>query len=94
MGLVEDVTGPLHLLLTDVILPGIDGRRLAASILRDRPEARVLFMSGYTDWPGEPPGVLDHGLELLEKPFTGLALLTKVRQLLGPAESGSTGRSG
>jgi two-component system, cell cycle sensor histidine kinase and response regulator CckA len=80
--LVEGLTGPLHLLLTDVVLPGMDGRRLAACILRDRPQAKVLFISGYADWPDEPSGFLADGLELLEKPFTGLALLTKVRQLL------------
>jgi signal transduction histidine kinase len=78
---------PLDLVLTDVILPGMNGRELATAAKRVRPQARVLFMSGYADWPGEIRGRLDDGstVELIEKPFTAGALLAKVRDVISAA---------
>jgi FixJ family two-component response regulator len=70
--------------LTDIILPGMNGRELATAAKRLRPQAHVLFMSGYADWPGEVRGLLDDGsrIELIEKPFTAAALLAKVRDAI------------
>jgi two-component system cell cycle sensor histidine kinase/response regulator CckA len=74
---------PVHLLLTDVVLPGMDGAQLATHVTRERPDARVLFMSGYARTLGSIEGGLDPSINLLEKPFTADALLTRTRELLG-----------
>jgi PAS domain S-box-containing protein len=80
--LLELYDAPIHLLLTDVGLPGMDGRELAARITLGRPDVHVLFMSGYA--PGLSAGLsaLDEQVHLLEKPFTALTLLTKTRESL------------
>jgi signal transduction histidine kinase/ActR/RegA family two-component response regulator len=80
--LLADSDAPIHLLLTDVILQGMDGRELAVRVTRDRPHVQVLFMSGYMDRMGTAEGFLEPDVQLLAKPFTAQALLTKTRQLL------------
>jgi len=75
--------GPLDLVLTDVVMPGLDGRKLADRLIRLRPELCVLFMSGYTDDAIAFHGVLEEGLEYLQKPFTPQGLAHRVRQVLG-----------
>jgi PAS domain S-box-containing protein len=74
--------GPIHLLLTDVIMPGISGRALASRLARARPDLRVLFMSGYSDEAIVHHGVLEEGVAFLQKPFSAAALTGKVRQVL------------
>jgi DNA-binding response OmpR family regulator len=81
--ILEGVATPIHLLLTDIVLPGMDGRELAAHLRRDRPGARVLFMSGYASGLSTSEGLLGPGMQLLEKPFTAHTLLTKIRHVLG-----------
>ena len=75
-------SGAIHLLLTDVIMPGLSGRELANRLADLRPEARVIFMSGYTDDAVTRHGVLEAGLAYLQKPFTPDALGQKVREVL------------
>ena len=77
--------GPIHLLLTDVIMPGINGRELADRLSSVRPETRVLYMSGYTENAIGHNGVLDPGTNLLQKPFSLPALKAKVREVLDTA---------
>jgi len=74
--------GSIHLLLTDVVLPGLSGRETAERICRERRETRVLFMSGY---PGETiahHGVLEAGISFLQKPFFPDRLVDKVKEVL------------
>ncbi|MEV0562567.1 PAS domain S-box protein [Dactylosporangium sp. NPDC050588] len=76
--------GPIHLLLSDVVMPGMLGRVLAERLRRQRPETRVLFMSGYAQPVLTSNGILDPGVHLVEKPFTGADLLAAVAGQLAP----------
>jgi len=85
----------IHLLLTDVVMPGFSGRQLAESLARYRPGMKVLFMSGYTADLIADHGVLNLHVTLLEKPFTQQSLLNKVRLVLDgglPAQTAVAGR--
>jgi len=74
--------GPIHLLLTDVVMPGINGRVLAERLAPSQPDMKILYMSGYTDSFIAGHGVLEAGSHLLHKPFTEETLTRKVRELL------------
>ena len=74
--------GPIHLLLTDVVLPGLSGRELAEQLKRMRPELKLLFMSGYLGDAVMPRGALDRGVALMQKPFTPETLARRVREVL------------
>ncbi|MGH9706015.1 MAG: PAS domain S-box protein [Candidatus Acidiferrales bacterium] len=74
--------GPVQLLMTDVVMPGISGRELADRIKRLRPEIKILYMSGYTDQAVVHHGILESDAILLQKPFTLAALASKLRELL------------
>lgn len=73
---------PIHLLVTDTIMPGMNGRELATRFLDRRPRARVLYISGYTDDVIAPHGVLDEKSEFLGKPFSATTFLRRVRDVL------------
>ena len=73
---------PIHLLLTDVVMPKLGGRDLARLMAALRPEVRVLYMSGYADGAISHQGVLGEGVVLLEKPFTADELARAVREAL------------
>jgi PAS domain S-box-containing protein len=74
--------GVIHLLLTDVIMPGMNGRELAQRISEIRPNVKILYMSGYTENVVGHNGTLDAGVRLLQKPFNLRDLKSKVREVL------------
>jgi two-component system, cell cycle sensor histidine kinase and response regulator CckA len=79
---VERESQPFDLLVTDVILPGLDGRTLATRLLEVQPTLKVLYCSGYTADVIAHHGVIDHGITFLAKPFTVDELARKVREVL------------
>jgi two-component system cell cycle sensor histidine kinase/response regulator CckA len=82
LSVLEQYRDQIHLLVTDVVLPKMGGRALAERVLAQRPDIRVLFMSGYSDDVVLQHRLTEHDVILLQKPFTADALATKVRQAL------------
>ncbi|MDO8479809.1 MAG: PAS domain S-box protein [Candidatus Rokubacteria bacterium] len=82
LGIAERHDGPIHLILTDVVMPHMSGPQLAKDIAPLRPGIKVLYMSGYTADAVAQHGILDPGLSLLQKPFLLHALARKVREVL------------
>ena len=80
--IAEAFAGPIHLLLTDVIMPAMSGRQLAERIQAKRPQTRIIYMTGYTDDMVVQHKVLEPGAKVLQKPFTRLDLAQKVRSTL------------
>jgi PAS domain S-box-containing protein len=74
--------GPIHLVLTDVLMPGIHGPELVKRLQSDRPDTRALYMSGHADDALLHHGIPEGGLAFLEKPFTRKELTHKVREIL------------
>jgi CheY-like chemotaxis protein len=74
--------GPVHLLVTDVVMPGDNGRAVADRLRQSRPGLRVLYVSGYTDDTVVHHGVQQAGVEFLQKPFTPSVLAQRVRAVL------------
>jgi two-component system cell cycle sensor histidine kinase/response regulator CckA len=85
LGVSDDHPGPIALVVTDVIMPGRNGRELAAELSRRRPALRVLYMSGYTDEVIARQGILERGVAFLPKPFAPVGLAAKVREVLDGA---------
>jgi PAS domain S-box-containing protein len=88
LAVASDHRGPIHLLLTDVVLPGLSGVAVAESLKTTRPDIRVLYTSGYGDDGPPLPFDLDTAPKLLSKPFTHDALMREVREALA-SDSGS-----
>jgi two-component system, cell cycle sensor histidine kinase and response regulator CckA len=75
--------GPIHLLLTDVVMPKMSGPAVAEKVAAARPGVKVLFMSGYTDDAIVHHGVLSAGTPFIQKPFSPVTLRQKIREVLG-----------
>jgi two-component system cell cycle sensor histidine kinase/response regulator CckA len=74
---------PIHMLITDVVMPGMSGRELSARLCATHPQTKVLYLSGYTEDAIVHEGVLEPGTAFLQKPFTLHMLSRKVREVLG-----------
>lgn len=84
--LAQRHNGKLDLLLTDVVMPGISGCELAATLRARRPDLKVLFLSGYTEEDMVSRGILNVGSSFLNKPFSPASLVAKIRQVLDAAD--------
>ena len=80
--MLETFPDPVHILVTDVVMPTMSGRQLAERLAADWPGMKVLFISGYTDDAVMRHGILVEGTPFLQKPFTPDALAEKVREVL------------
>ncbi len=82
LDLVQGHPDPIHLLLTDVIMPGMNGKELKNRIQEIKPEVKVLYMSGYTARVMAQRGVLEEGIDFIQKPFSVVELANKIRTIL------------
>ena len=82
MDIARAHVGEIQLLMTDVVMPGINGRALAESIVRINPDLKCLFMSGYTSEIIAQQGILNEGVHFIQKPFNMLDLAAKIREAL------------
>jgi two-component system cell cycle sensor histidine kinase/response regulator CckA len=86
--LASEHPGRLHLLLTDVIMPGMSGPELAERLIREQAQLKVIYMSGYADEALGHHGILEDGVDFLQKPFSPQDLARRVRERLGPQQNG------
>ena len=80
--LAQNYRLPIHLLLSDVVMPGMNGPTLAQNMAAAHPETRVLYVSGYAGGTATQRGLVDSGASLLQKPFSRELLLRKVREAI------------
>ncbi len=80
--IAEDHDGEIDLLLTDIMMPGMNGVEVASAVSKIRPGIQIFFMSGYADQDLVRQGLLEPGTHFLQKPFTPQELAERIRQIL------------
>ena len=90
--MAEDFDGPIHLLVTDVIMPHMNGHELAGKLSQLRPDMKILYVSGYSDHEIGDHGLLDPHYELLQKPFTPQTLARKIREVIREGQYAATAK--
>jgi two-component system cell cycle sensor histidine kinase/response regulator CckA len=91
LAVADSHRGPIHILITDVVMPGLSGNHLAQRLLHRRPEIQVLYISGYPEDSISHHGVLDADQHFLQKPFPPGQFLEKVREVLDARAAAQTG---
>jgi two-component system cell cycle sensor histidine kinase/response regulator CckA len=91
LDLAQRYSGRIHVLLTDVVMPGMSGRALALRLTAARPTLRTIYMSGYTDDAITRHGVLEAGVTYVQKPFSPDALVRRVREVLDQEDARGVG---
>jgi two-component system, cell cycle sensor histidine kinase and response regulator CckA len=86
LALVRSHTGAIHLLITDVVMPDMDGPELVGHLSTIRPETRTLFMSGYMDDTLGDRGILSTNANFIQKPFSPRTIAQRVREILDGVE--------
>ncbi len=81
---------PIDLLLTDIMMPGMNGVEVAGAVMRERPGILVFFMSGYADQDLVRQGLLEPGTHFLQKPFTPMELAQRIREILDAKPAGTS----
>jgi len=82
LALARAYDGPIHLMITDVVMPQMGGAKLAAELVSDRPDMKVLFVSGYAETTFQRHGAINVTTRFLQKPFSLKALARKIREVL------------
>ncbi len=92
LALAREYSGPIHVLLSDAVMPGMSGKELAEQLRNIRPGLRVIFMSGYSDDAVRERNVVGPGMAFLQKPFTPARLAAAIRTVLeaGEPDTGSS----
>ena len=91
--IVAEPANGIDLVLTDIVMPGLNGQELAAKIAELRPRQKVLYMSGYTATVLSQQKLLDRNMAFLQKPFTPDSLVRKIRGVLDGPVSAETGKT-
>jgi two-component system, cell cycle sensor histidine kinase and response regulator CckA len=88
--IAEEHEETIDLLLTDIMMPGMNGVEVAGAVIRERPGILVFFMSGYADQDLVRQGLLEPGTHFLQKPFTPQELAQRIRDILDAKPAAST----
>lgn len=95
LALAAAYDGPIDVLVTDLMMPGMNGRQLADALVLARRNLRVIYMSGYTDETVDREGLVRAGRTFLQKPFTGTQVASAIRAILAPkTPTGFSGTGG
>ena len=82
LDIIHKYDGEVHILLTDVVMPYMNGRKLAETVKKEKPNIKIIFMSGYTENVITQNGVLEKGIHYISQPITPIALIQKIKSVL------------